>query len=103
VDVADGHDQVAFLGRRLPPGFEVRVVTVPAGARRAYDDVEWRDALVVVDGGRIELECHGGRRCFGPGDLLCLEGLGLRALHSLGPEPAVLVAVSRRGESGSPA
>jgi quercetin dioxygenase-like cupin family protein len=90
---------VSFLGRRLPPRFQLRVVTVAPGQRRAYDQAEWRDALVVVERGELELECLGGSRCcFGRGDVLCLDGLPLRALRNRGREPAVLAVVSRRGD-----
>jgi hypothetical protein len=93
---------ISFLGRRLPPRFELRVVTVAPGHRRDYDQAEWRDALVVVERGELELECLGGsRRCFRRGDVLWLEGLPLRALHNRGPEPAVLAAVSRRGDGAA--
>jgi hypothetical protein len=82
---------------KAPPGFEFRAVAVEVGVERIYDEVEWRDALVVVTRGEIELECVGGESCrFGPGSVLCLVGLPLRALRSHGTEPALLVAVTRR-------
>jgi hypothetical protein len=88
-------------GRQLPPGFELSVVTVAPGTRRPYDDAEWRDALVLVRHGEIELETlAGARRRFGCGDLLCLTVLSLRALHNPGPRPSVLVAISRRAIPG---
>ena len=80
-----------------PSGFELRTVTMEVGAARIYNDAEWRDALVVVARGEIELEAvSGDSRRFGRGSVLCLVGLSLRALRSRGTEPAVLVAVSRR-------
>jgi hypothetical protein len=79
-----------------PSGFELRTVTMEVGAARIYNEAEWRDALVVVARGEIELEAvSGDSRRFGRGSVLCLVGLSLRALRSRGPEPAVLVAVSR--------
>jgi quercetin dioxygenase-like cupin family protein len=93
-----GPDGLSFLHGRLPPRFELRVVTMAPGQLWAYDQAEWRDALVVVERGELVLECRAGsRRCFGRGDVLCLEGLPLRALHNRGPEPVVLAVVSRRG------
>lgn len=90
------HDRLSFLFRRLGPAFERRVIVVAPGRSRAYDETEWRDALVVVEHGQIELEsAAGARRRFVRGEVLCLAGLPLRALHNRGPEPAVLVAVSR--------
>ena len=72
--------------------FERRIVSVPPGGSRAYDEADWRDALVVVVRGEIEL---GGKR-FGCGSVLSLAGLGVRALHNRGAEPAELIAVRRR-------
>jgi hypothetical protein len=89
-----GHD--FFLGRRVPAAFEVRRIVVAPGTERPFDEAEWRDALVLVESGRIELECRSGNRSgFRRGDVLCLIGLPLRALCNRGPVPTVLVAVSR--------
>ncbi|MGH4025946.1 MAG: hypothetical protein ACRDRV_15325 [Pseudonocardiaceae bacterium] len=90
------HGRLSFLFRRLGPAFERRVIVLAPGGSRAYDEAEWRDALVVVEHGEVELECTaGGCRRFTCGEVLCLAGLPLRTLHNRGPEPAVLVAVSR--------
>lgn len=90
-------EQLTFLGRLLPPGFEMRVVVVEPGDTRAYQESDWSDALVVVEVGQIQLQASSGaHRDFGRGDVLCLAGLSIRALHNRGPEPAVLVAVSRK-------
>jgi hypothetical protein len=86
-----------FLGRTLPPAFERRVVVLAPGHTWAYDEAEWRGAIVVVEHGQIELEClDGSRHCFESGDVLWLDRLPLRALNNRGRRPAVLVAVSRR-------
>jgi quercetin dioxygenase-like cupin family protein len=83
--------------------FVLRAIAVEPGRERPYDEAEWRDAIVSVTRGEIELECSSGaRRRFRTGDVLWLEGLPLRALRSCGSEPAVLLAVSRRLSSGSP-
>src|SRR5215218_5080168 len=82
---------------RPPPGYEQRTVSIPPGRTTAYNAAEWRDAIVVVAYGTVEVEGRaGGRRAFRRGAVLFLTGLGLRALHNPGPEPAVLVAVRRR-------
>jgi hypothetical protein len=76
-------------------GFRIRAVRIRAGCERSYDEAEWRDAVVFVRRGEVELECVGGtRRRFERGDVLWLAGLPLRALHSR-RGPVVLVAVSR--------
>jgi hypothetical protein len=86
-----------LLGGALSPAFERRVVVLGPGGRHTYRPDEWRDALVSVDSGEIELECAGQPpRAFRRGDLLCLADLELIAIHNSGPEPAVLTAVSRR-------
>jgi hypothetical protein len=77
--------------------FDRRVVSVAPGRARDYDEADWRDALVLVVRGEIELEARGGsRRRFARGAVLSLAGLSLRALHNRGAEPAELVAVRRR-------
>lgn len=78
-------------------GFERRTATLDPHATRAFRAAEWRDALVLVERGAVELEgVSGARERFGAGDLLWLAGVPLRALHNPGEEPAVLVAISRR-------
>ena len=76
--------------------FDVRVVAVAPGGERAYDEAEWRDALVVVEQGAIDLLGVSGARCsFARGDILWLAGVPLRALYNPGDEPAVLLALAR--------
>lgn len=90
-------ERLSFLDRPLAAAFVLQVITVAAGVEMIYQEADWRDALVVVENGRIELETlTGSRRGFAAGDVLCLIGLSVRALHNGGPEHAVLVAVSRR-------
>jgi hypothetical protein len=90
-----------LLGRPLSPGFLVRVVLVGCGRQRAFDERDWRDALVVLERGELELECERGtRRRFGAGAVLCLSGLPLRMVHQRGPDPTLLVSVRRRGRRG---
>ncbi|MGH3012225.1 MAG: hypothetical protein ACRDMY_10390 [Gaiellaceae bacterium] len=77
-------------------GFEVRLAVIAPGDPRAFDEAGWEDALVIVERGRIELECaHGARRSFGRGSMLWLTGLSLCAVRSY-DEPSVLLVVSRR-------
>ena len=77
--------------------FTRRELVLDPGARRAYDETEWHDALVVVKRGELDVECRAGARMrFVAGDMLWLTGLPLRALTNEGLEPVVLVSVSRR-------
>jgi quercetin dioxygenase-like cupin family protein len=89
-------DRLSVLGRRLPPGFEVQVTIVAPGRDHPWRETDWRDALVVVERGRVEIECTGGMRLsFGRGAVLWLARLPVRSLRGAGPEPAVLAAVRR--------
>lgn len=94
-----GADLLPLLSGHVPPGFARRVVVIPEGPGRLFDEREWRDALVVVALGVLELECRDGSRCrFEGGAVLSLEGIPLRALHGCGTGPAVLVATTRTGQ-----
>jgi quercetin dioxygenase-like cupin family protein len=73
-----------------------RVVELPPGAVLVYRPADWRDAIVFVTAGAVELEARGGeRRRFRRGDVLCLQALHLRLLSNPGRRPARLVAVRR--------
>ena len=85
-----------LLAGGRPPAFDARAVVLAPGEARPYEAAEWEGALVVVEQGEIELRCAGGDRRLGPGAVLWLDGLGLRALRNPGAEPTLLVAVSRR-------
>jgi len=79
-----------------PSPFELRVFTLDPGCSRPYRDEDWRDSLVIVEQGQLELEClHGACRTFRCGDVLWLIGLGLRMLRNPGPETTRLAAFSR--------
>jgi hypothetical protein len=91
--------RLRFVGRRISPAFQLRLITVAPGAERLYDAGEWRGALVVVEVGELELESLCGRRwAFAAGDVLWLAGLPLRALYNPSSEAAVLAAVTKRAE-----
>ena len=94
---ASGGERLSFLEGRLPPAFELRSMVLPPGRELAFDDAAWRDALVMVECGEIELECLGGAgRRFECGAVLWLYGLPLRGLRNRGPEPVLLSVVARR-------
>ena len=87
----------SLLGRRPAGGVEGRQGAIPPGSELLNIDDRWRDALVVVERGEIELVCRGGtRRWFSSGDVLCLADLALRSLRNRGPDPVLLSAVSLR-------
>jgi hypothetical protein len=80
-----------------PPGFEVRAVTIGPGTECGYDEADWRDALVFVQRGEVELECSSGKTYrLASGDVLWLVGLPVRKLCNHRAQAALLVAVSRR-------
>ena len=92
-----GGDRLSFLDRRVPWSFNVRVVGLEPGTLRAFDAAEWRDALVVVEHGAIELESlNGSFRRFDSGAVLWLSDLPLRAIHNRGTVAVLLLAVARR-------
>lgn len=86
-----------FLGEPAGAAFARRELTVAPGCSQAYDPAEWRDAIVVLERGRVDLVHLDGRRVgLTGGAVVSLDRLALRCLHNPGPAPAVLVAVSRK-------
>jgi hypothetical protein len=84
-------------------GFARRTVVLEPGTSRASVNAEWDDAIVLVERGVVDLECMaGGRRRFCAGAVLWLTGIRLRALHNVGLEPVVLLAVRRRPGEEAP-
>jgi hypothetical protein len=101
--MTDPWDDAVLDGTGLSATFVRRLVVVPPQQPLPYDPADWRDALVIVDRGKLELECLGGtRQHFGPGAVICLEDLPLRELRSDGEESALLVAISRRATNDQP-
>ena len=77
----------------------MRTVRMDPGDSLPYEEADWRDALVTVESGELELVMACGRSCFfRSGDLLWLQGLPLASLRNRGDEPTVLVAASRNRE-----
>ena len=86
----------SLLGKPVPASFSVRRIVLAPGEERAYDDAEWRGALVAVQAGAVEVVTRSrASASFARGDILCLGGLSVRTLRNGGVEPAVLLAVSR--------
>jgi hypothetical protein len=81
-------DPPSLLRAAPPSRFEVRVTAVALGRMLAHRDSDWRDALVVVEQGAIDLEWLGGaRQRFGCGAVLWLAGLPPRAVGNRRLEP----------------
>ncbi|MET8335323.1 hypothetical protein ABZV14_14120 [Streptosporangium canum] len=80
----------------MSTGFRRREVVLVCGEARPYDPAEWRDAIVWVEGGQVELEtADGARRRFGHSAVLWLAGLPLHVLRNPGPGQVTLIAVRR--------
>jgi hypothetical protein len=88
---------VSLLGRPLPPAFVRREIVLAPGGERAYVAAEWRDALVFVEQGSLELVGRSGtRRRLECGATLWLWDLPLRALRNPGSVNTRIVGISRR-------
>jgi quercetin dioxygenase-like cupin family protein len=97
-----GDDEAGLLLSGGGSRFRRRTVVLGPGESRPSGDAEWRDAVVVVERGDVELECSaGGRRRFSGGAVLWLAGIDLRVLHNVGDDTVVLLVVSRRRDEGS--
>jgi hypothetical protein len=74
----------------------IRRLLIEAQRPRIFDRSEWQGSLVIVERGALELEwLDGARLAFSPGDMLCLQDLGLAALRAATSAPAVLLVMRR--------
>jgi len=90
-------DDDAPVPTRPGPAFRRRTVTIPAQETVPYVAEHWRGAIVTIQRGSVDLCCvRGGRRRFGEGAILFMDGLALESLRNPGVDDVVLVAVSRR-------
>ena len=86
------------LARGLSAHFGKRTIELAAASAFAYVEPNWRDAIVFVACGEVEVECASGERArFREGDILCLVSLHVRLLRNTGTAPAHLLAISRLG------
>jgi hypothetical protein len=86
----------ALFGGPLPEGFSRRVLRIAPGLELSVEGGRLPDAIMVVEQGELELECRAGtRRRFGRGSMIPIGRLPLSYLRNVGPDPLVLVAVSR--------
>lgn len=95
----DGEDldlRRALVRPMLPPTFERwRVVIRPPEPLDSHES-DWTGALVLVERGRLRVECRsGGHESYPRGALLALDGLPLRRLWSDGADPVSLLALRR--------
>lgn len=92
-----GHDVGAALPLDPGPGFLRRTILLEPGECRPYLADEWRDCLVVVEAGDVDLETTGGlRHTCRRGDILWLAGLPIQRLVNRGPAPVLITSVRRR-------
>jgi len=76
--------------------FRRRVVDLAPGEELDIDTDRWRDALVVLESGEVELECAAGKRSrFAAGAVLCLLP-PMCILRNRNSETARLLTFSRR-------
>ena len=79
--------------------FRRRVVELAAGEELKVDAGAWRDAIVFVESGEVELQCVAGeRRRFATGAALCLAP-PVHRLRNPGTGPTRVIAISRRTRS----
>jgi hypothetical protein len=94
--MTDGDELDLDLLAQTATGFRRRVVELAPDQVLRFDAAAWKDTIVVLTAGEIELECSSGeRRRFGRGAILCLARLPLSFVRNSGPEPARLLAISR--------
>ncbi|HEY5879529.1 MAG TPA: hypothetical protein VIU11_11495 [Nakamurella sp.] len=90
-------DDSCGLPRHTGPRFRRRILRIEPGDSRPYLESEWRDCLVVIESGEVDLEAVGGvRHTCRRGDVLWLAGLDLRCLSNRGEQAVVITTVCRR-------
>ena len=76
---------------------EKRIVELAAGTTLRYQPSEWRDTILFVLAGEVDIECvDGERRCFKRGAALVLSPLPIRTIRNPATRPTRLLAISRR-------
>ena len=95
-------DEHIDLGRLTEhTDFRRRVVELSRSEELPIDANTWRDTIVFVETGEVELECVAGQcRRFSAGAVLCLLP-PVRVLRNGSSKPARLIAVSRRDSKPS--
>ena len=81
----------------LPVAFERRRLVLAPGVRGTTGAVPWAGALVLVEQGRLEVDCAAsGRHVFGPGEVLVPGSLPLISVRNVGLAAVRLTVVHRR-------
>jgi quercetin dioxygenase-like cupin family protein len=76
--------------------FRRRVVELAPDDELHIDAAAWRDAIIFLDSGDVEVECVvGERRRFSKGAVLCLVP-PVRLLRNCGGDRARMIVISRR-------
>ena len=87
---------MSFLGHAPPSGFRLLLVVIPPGGERRCDTDEWREALVVIERGSVELRTVGaGRLALPRGSVLSIDRLRRSRMHNRGGTAAILAVVTR--------
>ena len=80
--------------------FRRRVIELAPDEELGIDPDAWRDAIVFLETGEVELECVAGEcRRFVAGAVLCLAP-PVRVIRNCGGDRVRLISISRRKPSG---
>jgi hypothetical protein len=104
-EVRDDRDgPLSLLALGLPPWFERRTVEIAVGAELGPDDGAWRDEIVSIEAGALDIVAPDGTVLhLDTGAVLFLDGVAHVALRAAGDVPTVLAAVRRRRPETGPA
>jgi hypothetical protein len=97
-EVRDNRDEpLSLLTIALPPWFERRTVTIAVGDELGPHEASWRDELVSIEAGALEIVGPDGTVLhLTAGAVLFLDGIDHVALRATGDVPTVLAAIRRR-------
>jgi quercetin dioxygenase-like cupin family protein len=89
--------RLELLARSLPAGYQIRLLILEPGTEVAYEPATWRDSLVEVECGQVELHLRDKRRIrVRTGEVLWLSGLGVLSISNPSGSPAALTGLARR-------
>jgi hypothetical protein len=84
------------LDRELPTGFARSVIRLAPGTSLSCSEPLWRDALLVLGQGEVEIRTpDGSAGRFSTGAVMTVADVPLSVVHAVGREPAVLTAIRR--------